>query len=154
MFRGYETFCFAVVKQSVSGCRNKIETLLPDVSLCIFVEYGAFLDAVAEKGFTDVLLFVRLHIGLVAVDAVVFGSPEVAQDFGFDAFGLFLWQGVEQILDAPCQSYLAGGLEMGAGTGIGRDDLRIDGDDESPVACVLPGGQLAQAVIGFGTLRV
>ena len=108
----------------------------------------------AEKGLADVLLLARLHVGLMAVDAVVLGSPEVAQDFGFDAFGLFLWQGVEQVLDAPCQANLARGLEVGAGTGISRDGLRIDGDDESAVACVLPGGQLAQAVIGFGTLRV
>ena len=99
----YETLCFAGMKQCVSGQESEDETLLPDVSLCVFVEYGIFSDAVPEKCFPDVLLLSRFHIGLVAVDAVVFGSPEVAQDFGFDAFGLFLWQGVEQVLQAKLE---------------------------------------------------
>ena len=75
----YETLCFAGMKQCVSGQESEDETLLPDVSLCVFVEYGIFSDAVPEKCFPDVLLLSRFHIGLVAVDAVVFGSSEVAQ---------------------------------------------------------------------------
>lgn len=150
----YETLCFAGMKQCVSGQESEDETLLPDVSLCVFVEYGIFSDAVPEKCFPDVLLLSRFHIGLVAVDAVVFGSSEVAQDFGFDDFGLFLWQGVKQVFDSPCQTYLAGRLEVGTGIGVGGDGLGIDDGDESAVACVLQGCQLVQTVSGFGALRV
>lgn len=150
----YETLCFAGMKQSVSGQESEDETRLPDVSLCVFVEYGIFSDAVSEKCFPDVLLLSRFHIGLVAVDAVVFGSSEVAQDFGLDDFGLFLWQRVEQVLHAPSQADLAGRLEVGTGLWRGRDGLRVDGGEESPVAIILLGSQLAQAFSRFRALRV
>ena len=107
-----------------------------------------------EKCFPDVLLLSRFHIRLVAVDAVVLGSSEVLQDFGFDDFGLFLWQGVKQVFDSPCQTYLAGGLEVGAGIGIGGNGLGIDGGEESSVAIILLGSQLAQAFSRFRALRV